>query len=146
MTRLGYLTNDLKNLKKHRFAIMQMESELQTLEAEFTAIKATNYDKLPSGSGENMQEERLLTAIENKYVKELELKATRMHVADMERLLAQLPDDERRVIDVMLVNGEKYARERLSMELSVEQSQIYRIKNKALMHLAELRYGVEYKP
>ena len=146
LTYKSIMENDLMKLNKWKFAVVQLTSELETIEAEYAAIKATNYDKMPTGSGENTQEEKLVTAIALKDQKEAELKLNKMRVADMERLLNQLPDDERRVIDRMVVNQEKYALEALSEELGYERTQLYRIKARALMHLAQLRHGAAYQP
>ena len=146
LTYKSILENDLMKLNKWRFAVVQIQSELETLDAEYAAIKATNYDKMPGGSGDNFQEEKLVTAIALKDQKEAELKLNKMRVDDLERLLSQLTDDERRIIERMVINKEKYATDSLQQELGYEQAQIYRIKNRALMHLAQLRHGAAYQP
>ena len=141
-----WLIDDLQSLERMRFAITQMQQELETVEAEYAAIKATNYDKMPSGSGDNLQEEKLLTAIAKKDELTANLRYTEKHVSDMERLLAQLPDDERRIIERTVIGKEKYATASLAEELGYEQAHIYRLKNRALMHLAQLRHGASYQP
>lgn len=140
-----WLIEDLQNLERQKFAISQLQEELETVEAEYAAIKATNYDKMPSGSGDNIQEEKLLTAIAKKDELEANLKYTEKHVADMQRLLDQLPDDERRIIEVTVIKKEKYAAESLADELGYERAHIYRLKSRALMHLAQLRHGASYQ-
>jgi ArpU family phage transcriptional regulator len=141
-----WLIEDLQTLERQRFAISQLREELETVEAEYTAIKATNYDKMPTGSGENVQEEKLLTAIAKKDELRASLAYTEKHVADMERLLKQLPDDERQIIERTFVGQEKYAAESLADELGYERRNIYRMRNRALLHLAQLRYGAAYRP
>lgn len=141
-----WLIEDLLTLERQRFAISQLREELETVEAEYTAIKATNYDKMPTGSGENVQEEKLLTAIAKKDELRASLIYTEKHVADMERLLKQLPDDERQIIERTFVGQEKYAAESLADELGYERRNIYRMRNRALLHLAQLRYGAAYRP
>lgn len=140
------IIDDLRNLESKRFAVAQMEAELETIKAEYAAIKATNYDKMPTGSGTNTQEEKLLTAIANKDELERNLAATRLHINDMERLLNALPDDERRVLERMEINREKYALDSLVQELGFEQAQIYRIRSKAIDEIAKMRYGIAYHP
>ena len=146
LTYKAIIENDLMKLNSWKFSILQIQSELETINAEYAAIKATNYDKMPSGSGDNLQEEKLVTAIARKDQKEAELKLNRMRVADMERLLEQLTDDERRILERMVINKEKYATDGLQEELGYERTQIYNIKNRALMHLAQLRHGAAYQP
>lgn len=146
LTYKEIIIRDLSQLNHWKFAALQAEEELETLEAEFTAIKATNFDKMPGGSGDNAQEEKLVTAIAKRDQRKAELALNKRRIADIERLLTQLPDDERLVVDKMLISQEKYAADRLIDELGYERTQIYRIKNKALMHLAQLRYGAAYRP
>lgn len=141
-----WLVEDLQNLERQRFAITQLQEELETVVAEYAAIKATNYDKMPSGSGTNVQEEKLLTAIAKKDELTKNLKYTRRHVADMDRLLNQLPDDERQIIERTVISREKYAAESLADELGYERRQIFNKKNMALNHLAQLRHGASYQP
>lgn len=140
-----WMIEDLKNLDKCRFAIKQMERELEENNAERTAIKATNYDKIPGSTGENTQEEKILTVIAKRAELEANLVATQLHVANMENLLNQLSDEERRIIQVMCIKHEKGGQDRLSEEFGYEKTQIYKMRNDALMHLAQLRWGKGYQ-
>ena len=144
LTYKNILESELGNLDEWKFSIYQIQSELDTLNAEYASIKATNYDKMPSGSGENIQEEKLVSVISKKDQKEAELKYTKMRVADLERLLEQLPDDERMVIERKVIKNEKYAIESLAGDLGYESAQIYRIKNRALRRMVKLRHGAAY--
>lgn len=141
-----WLIEDLRSLERNRGAIEQMMFELQTIEAEFASIKATNYDKMPTASGVNFAEERMLTAIAKKTELEADLKATALHVEDMDRLLRTLPDDELLVVKRMLINRERGAVSKLMDELGYEKTQIYAIRDRALLHLAQSRYGQGYRP
>ena len=141
-----WLIDDLKNLRRDKYAIRQLSSELETLEAEYASIKATNFDKMPSGSGDNLQEQKLIDAIARRDEKEACLKATKMHVADMERLLQQLADDEREVIQRTFVNEERCSHDELAEELGCSVRTINYKKQDALDHLARLRFGAAYRP
>lgn len=146
LTYKSIVENDLRKLNKWRFALVQIQSELETINAEYAAIKATNYDKMPGGSGDNIQEEKLITAIVKKGQKEAEYELNSRKIADMERLLTQLPTDERRVVECMVVNKGQYSVDRLADELGYERAQIYRKKDRALRTMAQLRYGAAYQP
>lgn len=141
-----WLIEDLRDLERLRFSLGQIEAELETLDAEETAIRATDYDKIPGGSGVNTQEDRLLTVIAKRDELQANLTATKRHVADMDRLLAGLDADELRVIQVMYLPGEKYAVSRLTDELGYEAAQIYRLRERALARLAQMRHGAGYRP
>lgn len=142
-----WLTEDLRDLERLRFSVTQMENELETLDAEETAIRATDYDKIPGGSSSNTQEDRLLTAIAKRDELRANLEATRRRVADLDRLVSGLDnDDELRVVQVMFLSGERNAVSRLIEELGYEAAQIYRLKDRALKHLAQMRYGAGFRP
>lgn len=142
-----WLTEDLRDLERLRFSVTQMENELETLDAEETAIRATDYDKIPGGSGSNTQEDRLLTAIAKRDELRANLEATRRRVADLDRLVSGLDnDDELRVVQVMFLSAERNAVSRLIEELGYEAAQIYRLKDRALKHLAQMRYGAGFRP
>ena len=142
-----WLTEDLRDLERLRFSVTQMENELETLDAEETAIRATDYDKIPGGSGSNTQEDRLLTSIAKRDELRANLEATRRRVADLDRLVSGLDnDDELRVVQVMFLSGERNAVSRLIEELGYEAAQIYRLKDRALKHLAQMRYGAGFRP
>ena len=59
MNYKSWLIEDLRGLDRLRFSIPQMETELETLESEYAAIRGTNFDKIPGGN--SSQEDRLLT-------------------------------------------------------------------------------------
>lgn len=145
LTYKSIMENDLQKLNRWRFAIMQIQSELETLEAEFAAIKATKFDKMPSGSGDNTQEEMLVTAIAKKDQKQAELKLNRMRVADLERLVEQLPDEERHIIERNVINRDMTL-ESLAEEMNYSFRSVINKKNAALSHLAQLRHGASYQP
>ena len=145
ITYKSLMENDLMKLNKWRFTINQIESELETLNAEYAAIKATNYDKMPSGSGDNIQEEKLVTVIARKDQKEAELKFNKMRVADLERLVQQLPDEERHIIERNVINKDMTL-EGLAEEMNYSFRSVINKKNSALMLLAQLRHGAAYQP
>lgn len=140
-----WLIEDLQNLDRQRASIENMKEQLAALEAEYSAIKVTNYNKMPSGSGDNVQEEKLLTNIAKRDEIEANLRATVLHVEYMDKLIAQLTETESRIVQRMFVKREKYAADNLATELGYETAQIYRLKNQALTHLAQLRHGKGYQ-
>lgn len=141
-----WLIDDLKNLRRDKFAVVQLTSELETIEAEYASIKATDYDKMPGGKGDNVQEQKLLDAIARKEEKAACLKATKLHVADMERLLGQLAADEKEIIERTFINEERCSHDVLAEELGCSVRTINYKKQDALDHLARLRFGAAYRP
>lgn len=138
--------NDLRRLNSDRFAVTQLQSELETIELEFTAIKATNYDKIPSGGNGNSQRDNLENAIAKKQHMETSLAATRAHVADMERLLSQLQPIDRKIIERLEVARGSYSTETVAEEIGLEVRQTLNRKRDAIEKLIQLRFGQGYQP
>lgn len=146
ITYRDMLIKDLSNLNKWKFAIDQETEELKTLAAEYAVIRATDYDKQPVGSGDNIQEEKLITMIAKKEQVRAELDLNWRKVKDMERLLSQLDKEDRILIERLVINYRKHEGEKLAEELHLEERQVYNRKNDALRKLALLRYGAAYQP
>ena len=146
ITYKDLIVNDLQKMINWQFSIEQMTEELRTLDEEYATIKATDYDKVPGGSGDNIQEEKLITMIAKKEQKRAELDLNWRKVKDMERLLSQLDKEDRILIERLVINYRKHEGEKLADELHLEERQVYNRKNDALRKLALLRYGAAYQP
>ena len=92
-----WLIEDLQDLGRLRFACGQLRRELDTIDAEIAAIEC--------GPETAERKEWLLDARARWVDVDVNLKATEMHVADMEALLAGLPDEERTVVQAMFVDA-----------------------------------------
>ena len=132
-----WLIEDLSELERLRFACGQLRTELETVRTEIEAIQAAE----PSRE----REEWLLDARARWLDMSANLAATEKHVADMDRLLGGLSGEERRVVELMFVQRREKAAFALAEELQYETAQIYRIKDRALGHLAQMRYGVGWR-
>ena len=132
-----WLIEDLQDLGRLRFACGQLRRELDTIDAEIAAIEC--------GPETAERKEWLLDARARWVDVDVNLKATEMHVADMEALLAGLPDEERTVVMAMFVDAVPGAVGVLMERLHVESAQVYRIKDRAMNHLAQMRYGCGWK-
>ena len=138
------MINDLQKMRDWQFAVDQQTEELTTLEEEYATIKATDYDKMPGGSGDNVQEEKMLTAIAKRDQKRHELELTKRKIADINRLLDQLDEEERQVIQETVIGRKSF--DVLSRELHCDISTISRKRNRALNRLCQLRHGAVYQP
>ena len=140
-----WLIKDLQGLPQDRAAIRQLTSEIETLALEFKAIKATNYDKLPSGGNGNSQQEK----IENNIAKREELKTcleyTRHHVGDMDKLLSRLSEPDRTIIEKTYITGH-CTTEEIAEEIGLSVRQVLNRKRDAVDKLLHLRFGQGYRP
>ena len=115
---------------------VQIPSEIATLREsikDMTGLKATNLDKMPSGS--ETAEDRLLTAMAQIEFLEREKGFRQMQIADIERKLNALPPDERKVLDMIILN--RKAKD-LALEMGYEERHIYNKRAEALRHIAQM--------
>ena len=138
--------NDLRRLNSDRYAVTQLQSELEEMELEFTAIKATNYDKIPAGGGGNTQRDNLEETIAKKQYREACLAKTKAHVANMENLLSQLQPIDRKIIERLEVAKGSYSTEMVAEEIGLEVRQTLNRKRDAIEKLIQLRFGQGYQP
>ena len=140
-----WLMSDLAKLQTDRKAVNNLEAELRSLEMEFKALKATAYDKIPSGSGGNSQQEKMELNLAKREEIIVCLNATRSHVHHMELLLDQLDHDDRDLIDAMVIKHSKTA-EQMAEILGIDPRQVYNRKRTAIDNLLRLRFGKGYRP
>ena len=116
----------LRNLPVERTAVRMMREDLvrinEDMKKELPAVQRGALEK------ERIQLQACLTATEH-------------HIGRVERLLAQLEPDERRVLDCMIINPYPEVVFDLAEELDYETASIYRIRARALSKLIRLRYG-----
>ena len=140
-----WLMNDLASLQTDRFAVKHLSEELNTLELEYTALKATAYDKMPGGSGGNSNLEK----IELNLAKREEiihcLNATRSHVEDMEHLLERLDPDDRELIEKTVILH-SMTHEKMAEKLGVDPRTISNRKREVINKLLSMRFGSGYRP
>ena len=141
-----WLLNDLRQLNTDRFAVTQLKAEIQTLELEYGAIKATSYDKIPAGGNGNSQQDKLELNIAKRQELTASLKATESHVNDMERLLDQLNPEDRKLIEKLEVGRGSYTAEAVAEEIGLEVRQVHNRKKNAIDKLSRLRFGQGYRP
>ena len=143
--RNDILYEDLQRLAEDYFALSHIPEELETLELEYTALKATSYDKQPGGSGGNSQRDKVEMNIYKREILKQDLVVTQRHVADMERLLGQLTPSERDLIDKLVIRHSRTT-EQYAEEIGIQSRQVLNRKANALEKLKRLRFGQGYQP
>ena len=140
-----WMMSDLAKLQTDRKAVVNLQRELDALEVEFTALKATSYDKVPGGSGGNGQQDKVELNIAKREEIMLCLNATQCHVKHMENLLDQLDRNDRDIIEKMVILHSKTA-EQMAEQLGVDTRTVHRRKHNAIENLMRLRFGGGYRP
>lgn len=140
--KFRYLSDELRAYRDMKASIESMHEEIATIDFELTNISATNYDKdIISGSGENGQQERIVNALNRKHQVETDLRITEETVMLIEKGLKGITAAERHILTSMYINHDHKAAQKLMEEMHIESSQLYRLKNKSLLHYGMRKYG-----
>ncbi len=133
----------LKNYEAHKQALECLPKEIRRLESAYTGIRSATTDGTPvSGGGGSTREDSMLTNIVHRDELKRRLKEARLWVAQVDKALAVLDDEERLVLDRFYIHRTKGAVEALCESLNLEKSAVYDRRDKALRHFTLALYGV----
>ena len=132
----------LRDYPLQKSSLQNLAEEIERLESEAYSIKSATGDGTPVKGGGSGREERLLSNI----VKREEHKAmqhrAKLAVQMVDRGLAALSAEEKHMLEVMYIVGERGRVERLLGELDLqEESSLYKRINKALHRFTVAMYG-----
>lgn len=132
-------------LRVHRYnlaAVSSLPDEIRRLDLALTSPRVSNPEKLPGGSVEDDRTERL---IQRRDELKLRLEIAELAVRSVERALDALRPDERQILEVMDISGQRDAAERLREELCyADVSTVHRLEARALDHFSLAMYGGDY--
>lgn len=131
----------LRDLEQERAALKNIPERILVLEMAFDGLKAANTDGTVVSGGENHREEAMLANIAERDELKRNLEITRREVEQIVAALANLSQEERLVLERFYIHREQGHVERLCEELNMEKSQVYNIKNRALVRLARMLHG-----
>ena len=134
----------LRDLENERAALQNIPERIRTLELAFAGLRAANTDGDVVSGGENHREDLLLANIAERDELKKNLEITRREVEQVDGALAKLSQEERLVLERFYIHREPGHVERLCEELIMEKSQVYNIKNRALVKLARMLHGQVY--
>ncbi len=121
------MLNMLRNLSVDRMAVGMLREDIARIE------EAGKKEELPARQREALEKERRkLTSC---------LEVTVEHISRMERFLALLSPEERKVLEHTLINPHAEAVFDLATEFNCETTRIYRIRARAINKLVRLRFG-----
>lgn len=132
----------LKNYEAHKQALECLPKEIKRLESAYTGIRSATTDGTPVSGGGNTREDSMLSNIVHRDELKRRLKEARLWVAQVDKALAVLDDEERHVLDRFYIHRAKGAVEALCESLNLEKSAVYDRRDKALRHFTLALYGV----
>lgn len=132
----------LKNYEAHKQALECLPKEIRRLESAYTGIRSATTDGTPISGGGNTREDSMLSNIVHRDELKRRLKEARLWVAQVDKALAVLDDEERLVLDRFYIHRAKGAVEALCESLNLEKSAVYDRRDKALRHFTLALYGI----
>ena len=132
----------LKNYEAHKQALECLTKEIRRLESAYTGIRSATTDGTPISGGGNTREDSMLSNIVHRDELKRRLKEARLWVAQVDKALAVLDDEERLVLNRFYLHRAKGAVEALCESLGLEKSAVYDRRDKALRHFTLALYGV----
>ena len=114
---------------------------IATERARMTSIRAASSESSMVRGGGNVRQERDTTAIVTIDKLKADLKVAQTEIRVIEVILATLTETERRCVELMDLNRQKGAVDRLCSELGYEKSAVYDVYNTALDRIARLYWG-----
>lgn len=141
--KIDVLISELKDLEARRQALDNIPRRIRELEQAYGAVRAARTDgEAVRSSGCSRREEALINNIAMRDKLRRDLEVTCRDVRRMDSALSSLPEDERQVLQRFYVCRTRDYIDRLCEELGYERSQIYKIKDNALLDLTLRLYGV----
>lgn len=132
----------LKNYEARRTALEGIPKEIRQLESAFSGIRSATTDGTPISGDGSTREDFMLSNIVHRDELKRRLKETRLWVAQVDKALAVLDDEERLVLERFYIHRAKGNIGDLCERLNVEQPTAYRRRDQALRHFTIALYGV----
>ena len=134
--------------KLHRYdamrqAVKNIPEEITRLELDAARIRSARTDSTPVKGGSNKREDMLLDNMVHRQELQGLLQQAKSWICMTERALGTLTPEEKLILHRMYILPERGCLDRLSMELGLEQSSIYRRRDKALRRFTQALYGLE---
>lgn len=124
---------DLKQYRYVKDSLDNIPMRLRELELELQGIKSVRYDKTPVQGGTSGREDHLISSIDERTRLTEKLQMAQMKIQRIERGLAGLSPQERKVLEYTFIRPEYGGVRRLRAELNYEERNIYNLIGKALM-------------
>lgn len=136
----------MEKLQKYdamRQSLRNIPLEIERLGVAAQAIRGARTDGTPVKGGGSRREDALLNNLAQRQELQWALTQAQMWVDITQRGLDTLTPEEKLVLHRLYIYPERGSLARLCMELGVEQSSVYRKRDKALHKFALALYGAE---
>lgn len=133
---------ELRTYTALKESIRNVQDRIDWIESQKTSIRSASCGTAPVQGGGNKYEDRLLDMIVTQERLRLTLEADRVRLGLIERGLAVMSEQERKVLLTFAAHRSGEAVEILTGEIFVERAQIYRLWDQALYRFTIAEYGI----
>lgn len=141
---MNWKTEAMDKLRRYdamQQAMVNLPEEIRRLEEEAYSLRGANMDKAPVKEGAYRQEDILLSNLVYRQELSAALEQTGNWLRIADRALGALTPEERLILHRLYIYPERGSLDRLCTDLQVEQSSIYRKRDKALRKFTYALYG-----
>lgn len=123
---------DLKQYRYVKDSLDNIPMRLRELELEIQGIKSVRYDKTPVQGGTSGREDHIINNIDERNRLKFNLQVAQMKVERIEKGLAGLNQQEKKVLEYTFIRPEFGGVHRLCLEMNYEKTAIYDMIGAAL--------------
>lgn len=134
---------DLKNYNNLKEGIQSLKLRICYLNHSYNAIKRGDFSlQKVQGGNKKTLEDKMIDNIAQRERLELLLKANEILVGRIEQGLNALNEQEKMILEELVIKDKKNAIIELSRKLAYEKSKIYNLRNEALRKFTRFMYGI----
>lgn len=126
-----------------RLATINIPEEIERLEIDAKSIRSARTDATPVSGGGSKREEAMLNNIIHRQELAWTLQQAQHWLKTTDRALMALNNEEKLILHRLYIYPERDAITRLSSELGVDASSVYRRRDRALRHFTLAYYGID---
>jgi len=141
---MNWKTEAIEKLRKYdamRQAVQNIPEEISRLEIAACSIRSAQTDGTPVKGGGNRREDMLLNNLVHRQELEWSYQQAQSWLKAADRALSALSPEEKLVLHRFYICPERGSVDRLCQQLGVEQSSVYRKRDKALHRFTLALYG-----
>lgn len=135
--------NDLYKLRKQQQALADIPEQLEALRESIESARGSRTDASPVQGGSSGYEERMLNNLVKREKLRLNYRIVHRQVTAVEAALATLDDRQCRVLELLYIDKQAGAIERLMNEHGITDRQVWRVAEQALYGFTIARYGLQ---
>lgn len=134
--------DELRSYQNRKAAIVNIADQIKDLETEITAIRSASADGRHVAGGSNGRDDALVNNIVKRERLTESMRLTENRVRRVDRVMGQLSDRDRCVLQRFYIAPRVGGVESLCEELHIEKTTAYRWKDCALRNFTITMYGI----